>query len=141
MGPLLMIALILALWIGIPLYLLFLLFTLPSMLFVILRFLVRLPLLTYHHLHYLTVPHPAETAYRAGVANDLPMEELASVVADAMYRDHGDLDALPPAWKSRNKKKKAEALQDLVGSRSPSEARINGLGEGRSLYMTILSGG
>jgi hypothetical protein len=27
------------------------------------------------------------------------------------------------------------------GSRSPSEARINGLGEGRSLYMTILSGG
>jgi len=28
-----------------------------------------------------------------------------------------------------------------VGSRSPSEARINGLGEGRSLYMTILSGG
>ena len=27
------------------------------------------------------------------------------------------------------------------GSRSTSEARINGLGEGRSLYMTILSGG
>jgi hypothetical protein len=27
------------------------------------------------------------------------------------------------------------------GSRSASEARINGLGEGRSLYMTMLSGG
>jgi len=29
----------------------------------------------------------------------------------------------------------------LVGSRSPSEVRINELGEGQSLYMTILSGG
>jgi putative hemolysin len=33
------------------------------------------------------------------------------------------------------------SVDDVVGSRSPSEARINGLGEGRSLYMTILSGG
>jgi hypothetical protein len=120
MGPLLMIALILALWIGIPLYLLFLLFTFPSMLFVILRFLVRLPILTYHYLHYLSVSHPAETAYRKGVANDLPMEELASVVADAMYMyDHGDLDALPPAWQSRNKKKRAEAFKDLVDAEGP----------------------
>jgi hypothetical protein len=30
---------------------------------------------------------------------------------------------------------------NLLGSRSASEARINGLGEGRSLYMTMLSGG
>ena len=30
---------------------------------------------------------------------------------------------------------------ELHGSRSPSEARINELGEGRSLYMTMLSGG
>ncbi|MCA1603648.1 MAG: hypothetical protein LC776_19080 [Acidobacteria bacterium] len=28
-----------------------------------------------------------------------------------------------------------------LGSRSPSEVRINGLGEGRSLYRTMLSGG
>jgi len=28
-----------------------------------------------------------------------------------------------------------------LGSRSPSEVRINELGEGQSLYMTILSGG
>ena len=34
----------------------------------------------------------------------------------------------------------AEAAKGL-GSRSPSEVRINELGEGRSLYMTILSGG
>jgi hypothetical protein len=32
-------------------------------------------------------------------------------------------------------------VRHVGGSRSPSEARINGLGEGRSLYMTILSGG
>ncbi|MGH8480534.1 MAG: DUF1156 domain-containing protein [Gammaproteobacteria bacterium] len=31
--------------------------------------------------------------------------------------------------------------RQLLGSRSPSEARINELGEGRSLYVTILSGG
>jgi len=31
--------------------------------------------------------------------------------------------------------------EELLGSRSPSEARINELGEGRSLYMTMLSGG
>ena len=31
--------------------------------------------------------------------------------------------------------------QKRLGSRSPSEHRINKLGEGRSLYMTILSGG
>lgn len=118
-GPLLMIVLGLSVWICIPLYLLFLLFTLPSMLFVILRFLVRLPILTYHHLHYLSVPHPAETAYRTGIAQDLPMEELASVVADAMYLDHEDLDALPPAWKSRNQKRRAEAFKDLVNAEGP----------------------
>jgi len=32
-------------------------------------------------------------------------------------------------------------IRDAVGSRSPSEVRINELGEGQSLYMTILSGG
>jgi hypothetical protein len=109
-----------AIWIGIPLYLLYLLVVIPSILYAVLLFVVRLPILTYHHLHYLTVPHPAETAYRAGVANDLPMEELASVVADAMYMyDHGDLDALPPAWKSRNQKKRADAFKDLVNAEGP----------------------
>jgi hypothetical protein len=33
------------------------------------------------------------------------------------------------------------ARLDVDGSRFPSELRINELGEGRSLYMTILSGG
>jgi len=103
-----------------PLYILFVLFAMPSIAFVILRFLVRLPVFAYHYVHYLSVPHPAESAYRAGVANDLPMEELASVVADAMYvYDHGDLDALPPAWKSRNQKKRAEAFKDLVDAEGP----------------------
>jgi hypothetical protein len=118
--PLLTIALILTLWVGVLLYLLFLLFTFPSILFVIVPFLVRLPVLTYHYPHYLSVPHPAETAYRAGIANDLPMEELASVVADAMYMyDQGDLDVLPPAWKSRNQKKRADAFKDLVSAEGP----------------------
>jgi hypothetical protein len=109
--PLLMIALGLTFWIGIPLYLFFLLLTLPSVLFVILRLLVRLPVLAYHYLHYLTVPHPAETVYRAGMANHLPIPELASTVADAMYRyDLKDFDALPKAWKSKNWTKRIDAF-------------------------------
>jgi hypothetical protein len=67
-------------------------------LYVILRLVVQLPFLTYHYLHYLTVPHPAESAYRAGMANDLPIPDLASSVADVMYRyDHLDYAALPRA--------------------------------------------
>jgi hypothetical protein len=113
--PLLMIALGLTFWIGIPLYLLFLLLTLPSVLFVILRLLVRLPLLTYHYLHYLTVPHPAETAYRAGMAGHLPIPELARTVADAMYRyDLKDFEALPKAWKSKNWTKRIDAFHDRL---------------------------
>ena len=34
----------------------------------------------------------------------------------------------------------ATLINQLVGSRSASEARINELGEGRSLYMTMLLG-
>jgi hypothetical protein len=109
--PLLMIALGLSVWIGIPLYLLVLLFTLPSVLFVILRLLVRLPVLIYHHLHYLTVPHPAETAYRAGMAANLPLAELASTVADAMCEsDFKGYAALPKAWKSKNWTKRIDAF-------------------------------
>jgi hypothetical protein len=113
--PLLMIALGLTLWIGVPLYALFFLFVVPSILYVILRLLVRLPVITYHYLHYLTVPHPAETAYRAGVAEHLPIPELARSVADAMYRyDLKDFDGLPPQWKSKNYKKRIEAFDNLL---------------------------
>jgi hypothetical protein len=113
--PLLMIALGLTFWIGIPLYLLFLLVTLPSILFVILRLLVRLPLLTYHYLHYLTVSHPAESAYRAGMAEHIPIPELARTVADAMYQyDLRDFDALPKAWKSKNWTKRIDAFHDRL---------------------------
>jgi hypothetical protein len=98
-----------------PLYILFVLFALPSIAFVILRLLVRLPFLIYHHLHYLTVPHPAETAYRAGMANGIPMPELASTVADVMYQyDHLDYDALPKAWKSKNWTKRIDAFRDRL---------------------------
>jgi hypothetical protein len=98
-----------------PLYVLFWLFVLPSILFVILRLLVRLPLLTYHQLHYLTVPHPGETAYRAGMAQNLSMPELASTVADAMYQHElKDFDALPKAWKSKNWTKRIDAFHDRL---------------------------
>jgi hypothetical protein len=113
--PLLTIALGLTLWIGVPLYLLVLLFLLPSVLYVILRLVVQLPFLTYHYLHYLTVPHPAESAYRAGMANDLPIPDLASSVADVMYRyGHLDYAALPPVWKSKNQKKRIAAFRERL---------------------------
>lgn len=98
-----------------PLYILFVLFAIPSIVFVILRLLVRLPVITYHYLHYLTVPHPAESAYRAGMANRIPIPELARTVADAMYQhDHLDYDALPKAWKSKNWKKRIDAFHDRL---------------------------
>jgi hypothetical protein len=113
--PLLTIALILTLWIGVPIYSLVLLFLLPSVLYVILRLLVQLPFLIYHHLHYLTVPHPAESAYRAGMAKRIPIPELARTVADAMYQhDHLDYDALPKSWKSKNWKKRIDAFHDRL---------------------------
>lgn len=113
--PLLMIAFGLSVWIGIPLYLLVLLFSLPSILYVILRLLMRLPVLTYHYLHYLTVPHPGESAYKAGMASALPIPELARTVADAMYRyELKDFDALPKAWKSKNWTKRIDAFHDRL---------------------------
>jgi hypothetical protein len=108
-------ALLVATYIVPPLYILFVLFAIPSIVFVILRLLVQLPVITYHYLHYLTVPHPAETAYRAGVAEHLPISELARNVADAMYRyDLKDFDGLPPQWKLKNYKKRIEAFDNLL---------------------------
>lgn len=114
-GMVIALALLVATYIVPPLYILFVLFAIPSIVFVILRLLVRLPVITYHYLHYLTVPHPAETAYRAGVAEHLPIPELARSVADAMYRyDLKDFDGLPPQWKSKNYKKRIEAFDNLL---------------------------
>ncbi len=47
-------------------------------------------------------------------------------------RGGGAMDSLVRVW--------CGPVEAGLGSRSPSEARINGLGEGRSLYMTMLSG-
>lgn len=116
----LMLALVATFWIGIPIYVLFVLLLLPNALYALLRGAILLPVILWHHLHYLFVPHPAEGVYREGIANNLPMEELASVVSEAMYTyDHGDLDALPPAWRSRNQKKRADAFKDLVNAEGP----------------------
>jgi hypothetical protein len=61
------------------------------------------------------VAHPAETAYREGMANGIPMPELASTVADVMYQyDHLDYDALPKAWKSKNWTKRIDAFHDRL---------------------------
>jgi phage/plasmid primase-like uncharacterized protein len=60
-----------------------------------------------------------------------------------------DSDAKCPAWERFLSQVFADAEETIAyvqraigyGSRFPSELRINELGEGRSLYMTILSGG
>jgi hypothetical protein len=92
-----------------PLYVLFGLFVLPSILFVILRFLVRLPVLTYHYLHYLTVPH------KNGMAKGVPLPELARDVARAMYvHDLNIYKRPPPVWKSQNKKKRIEEAEKVL---------------------------
>lgn len=118
-AALLTIALGLTLWVGVPLYLLFclffILFLLPGVVWAIPRFAVRAPFLLWHYLHYLFVPHPAETAYKEGVARGLPTPEIAAGVADAMYQyDFKDYGGLPPAWVSRNQMRRISEVQKLV---------------------------
>jgi hypothetical protein len=73
---------------------------------------VRAPLIIWHSLHYLFVPHPAETAYNAGMARHVPLTQLAADVANAMYQyDMRDYDRLPSAWRSRNWQRRMEAFR------------------------------
>jgi hypothetical protein len=73
---------------------------------------VKAPLIIWHYLHYLFVPHPAETAYKVGMAEHVPIHELASRVADVMYTyDLKDFDSLPKHWKSKNWTRRIEAFQ------------------------------
>lgn len=98
-----------------PLYVLFGLFVLPSIVFVILRFLVQFPFLAYHYLHYLTVPHPAEEVYKNGMARGVPLPELAHDVARAMYvHDLNIYKQPPPVWQSQNQKKRIEEAEQLL---------------------------
>jgi hypothetical protein len=76
---------------------------------------VRAPLIIWHSLHYLFVPHPAETAYNAGMARHVPLAQLAADVANAMYQyDMRDYDRLPSAWRSRNWQRRIEAFHRRI---------------------------
>jgi hypothetical protein len=69
----------------------------------------------WHYLHYLFVPHPAETAYNAGMARHVPLAQLAADVANAMYQyDMRDYDRLPSAWRSRNWQRRIEAFHRRI---------------------------
>jgi hypothetical protein len=113
------IALGLTAWIGVPLYLLFcvvtILFFLPSTLWALLRFSVHAPFLLWHHLHYMFVPHPAETAYKEGMAKHIPLGDLARNVASVMYNhDLKDYEGLPKSWKSKNWQRRLDALRERL---------------------------
>lgn len=116
--PLTMIALILTLWVGVPLYVLFLLFTLPSILFVIVPFLVRLPFLAYQLLHYLTVPHPAERIFRkhekVSIKRGVKVDHVAmgEELGGAMY--NMEREGVPAWWKSENWKRRLEKLRERL---------------------------
>jgi hypothetical protein len=76
---------------------------------------VKAPIIIYHSLHYLFVPHPAETAYNAGMARHVPLPELAADVAHAMYQyDMRDYDQLPRAWRSRSWQRRIEAFRNRI---------------------------
>jgi len=76
---------------------------------------IKAPLIIWHYLHYLFVPHPAETAYNAGMARHVPLQELAADVANAMYQyDMRDYDRLPRAWRSRNWQRRIEAFRHRI---------------------------
>lgn len=76
---------------------------------------VKAPIIIWHSLHYLFVPHPAETAYNAGMARHVPLTQLAADVANAMYQyDMRDYDRLPSAWRSRNWQRRIEAFHRRI---------------------------
>ncbi len=76
---------------------------------------VKAPIIIWHSLHYLFVPHPAETAYNAGMARHVPLTRLAADVANAMYQyDMRDYDRLPSAWRSRNWQRRMEAFRHRI---------------------------
>lgn len=116
---LLQIALLLTIYVGFPLMALFLLLWLPGFCYLVLSSAVYYalwsPVLLWHYLHYLFVPHPAETAYRTGMARRVPLPQLAADVADAMYQyDLRDYDRLPRAWRSRNWQRRIEAFHRRI---------------------------
>jgi hypothetical protein len=76
---------------------------------------VKAPIIFWHYVHYLFVPHPAETAYNAGMTRHVPLTQLAADVANAMYQyDMRDYDQLPRAWRSRNWQRRIEAFRNRI---------------------------
>jgi hypothetical protein len=75
-----------------PLYVLFGLFVLPSILWAVARSIVSAPCLLWRLLHYVLVLHPAEAAYKRGMAQHLPTTQVAEEVAEALCRDLGTID-------------------------------------------------
>ena len=116
----LVIALVLraAVYIVPPLYVLFGLFVLPSILWTLARSIIIAPFLLWRFLHYVLVPHPAEAAYKRGMAQHLPTTQVAEEVAEALCRDLGAIPRkrYPAAWVSRNREKRIRAFSDKVAA-------------------------
>ena len=112
-----------------PLYMLFGLFVLPSILWALARSIVSAPFLLWRFLHYVFVPHPAEAAYKRGMAQHLPTTQVAQQVAEALCRDLGRVPRTryPAAWISRNREKRIKAFADKVtaGSEFMEEVKRN----------------
>jgi hypothetical protein len=103
-----------------PLYALFWLFVLPSILWTLARSIISAPFLLWRFLHYVLVPHLAEAAYKTGMAQHLPTTQVADQVAEALCRDLGTMPRkrYPAAWKSRNREKRIRAFSDKVAAGS-----------------------
>lgn len=92
-----------------------LVFAIGKVLFLFVSSPVKLLFITWHYLHYLFVPHPAETAYKTGMTRRVPLPELAATVANAMYQyDLKDFDRLPKAWKSKNWEKRIDTFRERL---------------------------
>jgi hypothetical protein len=112
-------ALLITMYLGFPLMALFLLLWLPGFCYLVLSSTVYYalwsPVLLWHYLHYLFVPHPAETAYKTGMAEHVPYPELARTVANAMSQyDLKDFERLPKRWKSKNWQKRIDAFRERL---------------------------
>jgi hypothetical protein len=112
-----------------PVYALIGLFVLPDVLWTLARITLSVPFFLWRSLHYVFVPHPAEAAYKRGMAQHLPTTQVAQQVAEALSRDLGNIPRrrYPAAWVSRNREKRIKAFADKVtaGSEFMEEVKRN----------------
>lgn len=106
------------LYLVLPIGFLFLVFLLPGAVWDMLRFVVGVPFLLWHYLHYLFMPHPMEEAIikheKMKVKRGVKVDHAVFVEEMSRAKYDPKKDGVPVWWKSKNK---ARRLKDAMALR------------------------